>query len=423
MKKFFITGLLLAVTLASLFAAGQKEKDAAATGPVTINHWYWVPNADIPRYTEMINEFNRTHPNIKVVWENVPQRDVRTKFITAYQVGEGPDTFVMTDNWILEFSTMKMLEPLDTYIAQWLAKDNIIPALWNVTTINGTVWSLPWKLNVLYLYYRADWFKELGLQPPKTWEDFLRTAKGLTGKYKNEEGEEIERYGFGLRGGDGGYDPYFVYVQNNGGKIYNDDGTVAFNSPVAITATQRYLDYFQKDKITPPSAVGDGMAEMIGAFKSGRTAMIIHHIGTSVELSGSLGDKLGVTLIPIEPGVNRWTRGSVINEAISSISKHKKEAFTFISWMSEDWAVEHQGRYLGSVPITKTVSALPYFQNENQFYRVSGEAAVSIGSYPKRITWANIVENVAEKLLQQALMGQITAQQMVSQIAAELNKP
>ena len=117
-------------------------------GPVEITHWYWVPNADVARYTEMIDEFNNTHSDIHVNWENVPQEDVRTRFITAFQIGEGPDTFGMSQGWIPEFNAMGMLEPLDSYIENWDQKDEIIDSLWSGVMEDGTVYGMPWKLLV-----------------------------------------------------------------------------------------------------------------------------------------------------------------------------------------------------------------------------------------------------------------------------------
>jgi multiple sugar transport system substrate-binding protein len=417
MKKLCVALFLSGILLVPLFAAGQKAETSG--GPVTINHWYWVPNADIPRYTEMIDEFNRTHTDVHVVWENVPQKDVRTKFITAYQVGEGPDSFAM-QQWVAQLSAMDMLEPLDDYIADWKGKDGIFPNLWNSAKINGKQYGIPWKLLVTYMYYRADWFKELGLQPPQTMDEFVKAAKALTGKYTNEEGETVDRYGFGLRGGAGNGYTYYIWTQSYGAKFYDENGKAVFNSPVAVEATQKYLDLYLKEKVVPPSVVGDGFAEVVGAFKSGRTAMLNHHIGTSVEISKALGDKAGVTLFPASPA-GRWSEASVINHGVSSISKHKQAAFTFIAWMSEDWAVEHQGRYLGSVPITKNVAALPYFSG-NPFYQVSNESVKYGGTFPKTPGWGVIIDTLTVKLLQQALMGQITAQEMVRQINDELAK-
>ena len=107
MRKVLSLLMVALLSTAFLFAGGSNE---SSDGPVVINHWYWVPNADVARYTEMIDEFNRTHTDVQVNWENVPQDDVRTRFITAFQIGEGPDTFGMGGNWIPEFQAMGMLE-------------------------------------------------------------------------------------------------------------------------------------------------------------------------------------------------------------------------------------------------------------------------------------------------------------------------
>ena len=420
MKRFMLLGALAALSIMPVCAKGESEAKTG-NGQVTIHHWYWVPNADNENYSKLIAEFNATHPNIKVEWENVPQKDVRTKFITAYQVGEGPDTFGMSENWVAEFAAMNMLEPLDGYISKWPGKNDIFDKVWPSSKINNVQYGMPWKLLVTYMYYRKDWFKEEGLSVPQNMDEFVKVAKALTGKYKDESGQTLDRYGFGLRGGRGNAQCYYIWVQSYGAKLYDDKGNVAFNTPLAVEATQKYLDLYQKEKVTPPSAVGDGFSEVVGAFKSGRTAMLHHHIGTYVEITQALGDKVGVMLFPAGPTGYRWSEGSVINHGISSISKNKEAAFTFISWMSEKWAVEFQSRYLGSVPITKSVADLPYFR-DNPFYAMSNESVKYVGPWPKTINWASVIDSTTVKLLQQALMGQITAQQMVESISAELAK-
>ncbi len=418
MRKVLSLLMVALLSTAFLFAGGSNE---SSDGPVVINHWYWVPNADVARYTEMIDEFNRTHTDVQVNWENVPQDDVRTRFITAFQIGEGPDTFGMGGNWIPEFQAMGMLEPLNDYIDNWDQKDEIIDTLWSQCTIGDTIYGMPWKLLVTYMYYRADWFEEMGIEPPETISEFIDAACKLTGTYVNENGETVDRYGFGLRGGSGNGEGYFIWCLTQGAEFFDEEGNVIFNSPETVAATQLYIDLYQKYHCVPPSCVGDGFAQIVGAFKSGRTAMFNHHIGTYVEISEALGDKVGVMLYPASDDGHRWSEGSVISHGISSISKHKDEAFEFVSWMSENWAVEHQSRYLGSIPVTKTVSAMPYF-SENPFYAVSAQSAEYVGAFPMTVNWGGIVKDRAVTLLQQALMGDITAEEMVASIAEELEK-
>ena len=416
MKKILSVLAVALIASAFVFAGGNSESQ---DGPVVINHWYWCSNADAPKYQELIDEFNRTHTDVQVHWENVPQKDVRTRFISSYQIGEGPDTFGMSENWIPEFQAMGMLEPLDSYIENWEGKDDVFSNLWEAGQIDGVQYGMPWKLLVTYMYYRADWFEELGIEPPETISEFIDAACQLTGTYVNEEGETVNRYGYGMRGGAGNAQGYYIWCMTQGAEFYDENGNVAFNSPETVAATQRYIDLYQKYHCVPPSVVGDGFAEIVGAFKSGRTAMLNHHIGTSVEISTALGDKVGVMLYSASDDGNRWSEGSVINNGISSISKHKEEAFEFVSWMSEAWAVEFQSRNLGSVPVLQSVSDMDYFK-ENPFYAISSESVQYVGQFPKTTHWGAIVQDITVTLLQQALMGEITAEEMVEQIAIEL---
>ena len=39
------------------------------------------------------------------------------------------------------------------------------------------------------VYYRTDVLKELGLEPPKTWDEYLEVAKAANGKDMNGDGE------------------------------------------------------------------------------------------------------------------------------------------------------------------------------------------------------------------------------------------
>jgi ABC-type glycerol-3-phosphate transport system substrate-binding protein len=73
------------------------------------------------------------------------------------------------------------------------------------------------------------------------------------------------------------------------------------------------------------------------------------------------------------------------------------------------------------VPVTKKVAAMPYF-SENQFYRISSESIPFGSSLPKTSGWGVVTDSLTPKLLQQALMGQISAQEMVRQINDELAK-
>ena len=74
------------------------------------------------------------------------------------------------------------------------------------------------------MYYRADWFKEAGLQPPKTFDDFQNAAIKLTDPSKN-------RFGFGMRGAGGGEGLLIEVMRSFGSPIVDDKGQPAMDKP------------------------------------------------------------------------------------------------------------------------------------------------------------------------------------------------
>ena len=62
----------------------------------------------------------------------------------------------------------------------------------------GKIYGVPAFTFVDWMYYRKDWFDEAGLAPPATMQDFAAAAVKFTDPAKG-------RYGFGMRGGPGGY--------------------------------------------------------------------------------------------------------------------------------------------------------------------------------------------------------------------------
>src|SRR5215212_4140197 len=107
---------------------------------------------------------------------------------------------------------MGALEPIGDRLEKWAGKADLLD---NLLTLNkgpdGQQYYLPIQYVVLYLYYRPDLFKAAGLEPPKTCEEFLNAAKTLT--------KAPDQYGFGFRGGKGGWDQWGTFVFSKGAKF------------------------------------------------------------------------------------------------------------------------------------------------------------------------------------------------------------
>jgi len=377
----------------------------------------WLDDPTDRTVWEMVEEFNAANPEIKVEIENIPLKDYHDKLVTALSAGAGPDVARFKDWWLGEFHEAGLLEPLSGYIENWSGKDDVIPNLWNTGKIPGEeeIYMMPHQFITFYLYYRKDWFQEAGLKPPVTFDDFLEAAQILTDP-------EANRYGFGLRGGSGGQDQWLAFMVAGGARVVDEAGNIVINSEKAVEVNQWYIDLYRKHKVAPPSAPTDDYARITGAFKAGITAMIAHHVGSSVIMTEALGDKLGVAHIPVADPGNPATMATMSGNVIFATSKTKDAAFKFLSWITETRQMDRWSRSRnGQLPVLKSVAAMDYY-NQNEFFRISLEAADFAITWPPLPGVGYVAASVWQVNMQRALLGEISSKEMLDAIAEALKE-
>ncbi|MDQ0875560.1 putative aldouronate transport system substrate-binding protein [Paenibacillus sp. V4I3] len=99
--------------------------------------------------------------------------------------GEPPDLLNTSNpSWFINFVNQKALMPLNDYIDKYGAhlKAKIPKEAWDNVTVDGHIYAIP-SLNEVkgteIVYARKDWLDKLGLQPPRTIEEFTAVMKGF----------------------------------------------------------------------------------------------------------------------------------------------------------------------------------------------------------------------------------------------------
>lgn len=428
MKKFqcALSILLAAVLAAGLLAGCQSQSGSQASStaaasdsesyePVTITHWFWPDSDDHSRIMKsMVEDFNATNgKNITVVLEEHPWNggQYSQDLFTAAVGGGAPDTagFKLTSTPL--FVNNNLLEPLDEYIEQWEDKDDIDESLYDTlrsVTDSDSLYLMPWNTQVLYVYYRPSMFEEVGIDIPTTYEEFLEDIRLLT---RDTDGDgQTDVYGYGMRGSTGGQEPWGSFIYARGGSFED------LTSPESIQGMQDFIDIYQGG-YAPPTAPNDGFQEIIANFQSGMTAMTIQHIGTYVQMVDTFGDDVDAFQIPA--GVGRWTSMGDTETVMFADCEHKEAAFEWMKYLAtgkgqETWCLE-----TGNVPVSKTVQQMEEVQ-ENRFMKVSIEGAPFAGIIPVLDTTTEWINNVWPSTIQQALLGEITAEQAMQQLDAAL---
>ena len=403
MKTLKTYGKTLGLASCLALGAGLAQADS------TVRFWYHFDNADNPM-DSLVEAFEAANPGITVEAENIPWNSYYDQLYTAIIGGNAPDAAMVKMFAQPRLIEMGALEPIDDMIAGWEGAAELQDNLLSLTQgPDGAQYYLPVQYVVLYLYYRQDMFEELGLEVPATCEEFREAAIALT---RDTDGDgQTDVYGFGLRGAKGGHDHWASLTLSREGVSLTDGLT----SDAGVEGTQFVVDLFQEDKVFPPSAPNDGFQEIIGAFKAGRTAMTIHHIGSANGMVEALGDKVSAAPVP-ECGGGHWTAFGDESTAILSSAEDKEAAWKWISFLSSEGNNTQFNMATGQLPVVKADSA-NWTLHEERFVTATVESLPYASLLPNVPETSDFVNTEWPVSMQRALTGEITAEEMNAALA------
>ena len=265
-----ILGVFFICLSMSVFAGGGKE---TPKGPVNIKYFYYVNVAgNQPKLMQdLIDEFSKTHPNIKVepIYSGNSDQAVQ-KAITAARGGNPPGVLLATSISLLEFLDMDLIEDIDQFMVNSDKNytDNFYQGFMKNSQAKGKTWSLPFSRSIPFFYWNKKHFKEAGLdadKPPKTWDEVKQYAEKLV--KRNDKGE-VSRWGYE----DMTEDTWTIQalILQAGGKYSNDTGNAAyFNTPEAKKAFAYWNDLVNERKVMPAlRSYGSGSQDFVAETTS-----------------------------------------------------------------------------------------------------------------------------------------------------------
>ncbi len=382
----------------------------AVAQAATVRWWYHFDNPQNSP-AELVAKFEKENPGIKVQAEAIPWgggNDYATRMFASVVANNAPDCALVKLNNQAQLLEMGALAPLETYLKDWSARTDISDDIWKLNKAgDGKQYYLPAQYVVLYLYYRADLFQAANVQPPKTFGEFLAAAKTLT---------KGDVYGFGMRGGAGGHDNWGPFVLG-GGANFDKGGMI---SEKALAANRWYVALAREHKVVPPSAPTDGFRQIVDGFKAGRSAMVIHHVGSSKEMVQALGDKVSAVPVPRGADGKGWTVYGDESNAIFAQSKNKDAAFKWIAFLSTSANNVMLTKLSGQLPITKS-GAANWQEHPKRFVDASTASLPVAAVLPDSPKTADFVRTVWPTNMQRALLGEISPGDMMRAIEKHYN--
>jgi multiple sugar transport system substrate-binding protein len=357
-----------------------------ATGVVQ----FWDRNTTAPFGTLLVNRFNATHKNLKVVLTPVQDTQYVTKLATAIRAGDPPDLVGIDDinsQLFIYHNSFADLTPLVNALPE---KDKLSPAALNLTTENGRYYGTPYVADMSVLWYNKSLFRRAGLdpnRPPANYAQILSDARKITAL-----GHGI--YGFAFAGRCEGCLGFTILPDIWATKkrlLYGQPGQerafIEDNAPLA-QSLNLYRQLWADGLSDPESQVETGPT-WGKDFLAGKIGMIPLGYGPIAAAPASFRSQIGMTFLPAPSGGATATFAGGANFGIPLGSRNPSGAWEFIKFALQQ-AQQSLAPQGGFEPIRSDVLT-PKFQSEYPFAAamLQGE---SRGYAPKTIVY-NITFN------------------------------
>jgi glucose/mannose transport system substrate-binding protein len=180
------TGGASSADLDALAAEGVKP-DSSASGKFEFFSW-WTAGGEAEGKNDILNLFRALYPKVEVVDAAVAGGggDVAKGILkTRMQANDPPDTFQVHGGPELIDGYVKAdkMEPITQLYKDMNIMDAFPKQLLDMVSNNGEIYSVPANVhrgNVLF--YNKKVFSDNNIQPPQTWDDFMKAADTLKGK-------------------------------------------------------------------------------------------------------------------------------------------------------------------------------------------------------------------------------------------------
>ena len=160
---------------------------SSTSEPETIRFWAMGREGEV--IAQLLPEFERTNPGIRVEVQQVPWSAAHEKLLTAFAADALPDLCQLGNTWVPELDALDALTELDSRVAASRVVDprDYFPGIWDTNVVSGRLRGIPWYVDTRVLFYRSDLLAKAGFdKAPRTWgewEHALAAVKKVAGPY------------------------------------------------------------------------------------------------------------------------------------------------------------------------------------------------------------------------------------------------
>lgn len=426
MKKMF-KKMVWSLTL--ILALGMAIIPAFAA-PVTIQYAFWGNPTAIGVEKDIIDEFEKTHPNIKVTPVAIAYNDYHQKILTLMAGGQAPDVMRIDSYFFSDFMRSKALKDITKFIKRDKVNlDAYYPSGLIDSMYKGRYYGLPWGTAPIFMVLNNKMFQDAGLAMPSfdwTWDEFVKYCKALS---KDQGAGRQYGFGDGFGAGGGSFSSILPFVWINGGDLFDKSRTkFTLDQPASTKQIQAVADLIKQGVFAEPSQLTS--AEVVNRWQvNNKIAM---RLGSALELlSLQQFDNFAFSIYPF-PSKGKYTKTTIVKSntvGISSSSKNVDAAWEFLKFLRAP-GQSGETLYMKAKRVPPSVDdpeLWKLYADPNKYPKNIAESAKAIAgvkhshTLPLRPGWME-VQGALVPEFQKVFSGQITAQAAMKGIAPRIKE-
>lgn len=381
---------------------------------------FWAMGAEGEYVAQLLPEFEKENPNIKVKVQQVPWTAAQEKLITAFASDKLPDVFQLGNTWVPQFHSLSAIENLSKYVEKSTGIDesNYFPGIWDTNVLDSTVYGIPWYIDTRVLYYRSDIFKRAGYDhPPRTWDELYEVSKSIKKMLADEN-----KYAIYLPSNEWAH--FVIWgLQNNAKLLKSNNSYGNFSSPEFKEAFA-FLTQFHKEKLAPI-----GMTEVNNVFQAFKDEYFSMYISGpwnikdfKLWLTDSLENCWMIAPLPAPtdeyPGASLAGGSSLV---INSKSELKQEAWKLIEFLSRKKVQIEFYKLLNDLPAVKSAWMDSIFVND-EYMKVFYTQFLNVKATPKIAEWEQIAFSKIQQYAEYTVREVMTVDEALAALDKDINE-
>ncbi len=408
-----------------------EEEVAEEEEPVEIN-MLMKSAPELVLIKELADMYMSENPNVTITINELG-RDVYEERMKNQLYAKSPDIDIVSiiNSSVGLYAESGILEDLSPFFkdenanVSGISEDMFLDGGRNAVTFNESMYAIPWLTSTIFLYYRTDLIDN----PPKTWEEYVETAKQFTQSLNPDSPTEYGTTMQGKRGSLTTPKEFSAFLWSFGGDYISDSGEILIANEGAKEALKLWVRLYRELKVVPPDITSYEYQQVLQAFQEGKTAMALQWDAAAgsfadSESSPDIYDKFDMVIIPgVEqpdgsikhvPYLHNWVF------AISKFSEKKEEAFAWLSFLNHPDNFK-KALNPGISTALKDVLNSEEFKKDRVTFNAYKESLEVGRAYPAT-KYMESIQTIVDFAISQALAGELTAGEALDSAADKIKE-